>query len=164
MNNNKFLAFMAISLLIAALIFSSYPKIDVFGRSNTKGPVDCRPYNSGKKTQCCQETTNSAGELIHERCTDCDNTNPPSNCGKPYGFRPTTGGTFATGENTTAGVQGSIHNPSPTLGNANIPPRGGEVIEPGPKTSKGNDANVPPANGGELIKNDNNNNDNSHSP
>jgi hypothetical protein len=55
----------------------------------------------------------------HGVCTNCDNTNPPSNCG--------------TRDVWLTGAEGSIHNPPPNLGNANVPSTvgdGARIAEP----------------------------------
>ena len=76
---SKLLIFVVISLLVIALICSSYSRSDVFAKGKvTRGSLDCSSPTFGREV-CCQDETDSQGIVIRW-CTVCDATSPPSNC------------------------------------------------------------------------------------
>jgi hypothetical protein len=76
---SKPLVIVVISLLVIALIFSSYSRSDVFAKGKvTTGSLDCSSGENGRE-MCCQDETGSQGIVIRW-CTICDATSPPSNC------------------------------------------------------------------------------------
>jgi hypothetical protein len=75
---SKPLVIVVISLLVIALIYSSFSRSDVFAKGVTRGSLDCTSGINGREV-CCQDETGSQGIVIRW-CTVCDATSPPSNC------------------------------------------------------------------------------------
>jgi hypothetical protein len=82
MFGNKHVTFIFVSSLVITLVFSWSSESIVFARIN-KGPVRCavniyKPHT----TTCCQTT--SGNNILITYCTDCKDTEPPSDCGPRY--------------------------------------------------------------------------------
>ena len=118
-----------LTLFAITLIYS--PSINNHGlaKPNTKSAISCtyihNPGQAATKVYCSQSEYNGDGEEIHEYCTLCDNTQPPSNCsprsdtyvGPCRNYRE--GGVIDPGKGP------------PKNKDSNIPPRGGGFVEPG---------------------------------
>jgi len=134
-----------ISLLVIALIFSSYSRSDVFAKGKvTTGSLDCTSGINGRE-MCCQDETGSQGIVIRW-CTICDATSPPSNCTPRFnsgsipitppksndGGSPKDSGVLPQG---TTPPESSVNNP-PT--NDNNPPTKDQGKQAGNSSGSGN--------------------------
>lgn len=66
-------------------------------QNRKKGPITCgvNIWTNRQSVQCCQRSTDNKIEIT--TCTDCNNTNPPSNCGPPYTVRGESGNSTVGG-------------------------------------------------------------------
>jgi|SRR6187200_1411198 hypothetical protein len=129
----NYLIFVVISLLVAALIYSSYSSLDVFARPKPNyTTIEChkaRESSTGPTSnqyKCCYGEVNSKGAIQHWYCADCTKKADSS---------------FACGDYTEVFR-------SPTTGQANFP-QGGGVIEQ-PPTPKKHAGTVPPEGAGTI--------------
>jgi hypothetical protein len=87
-SSKKTVVLVVIPFLLVMLICSLVSKPVVFADVK-KGPIGCTPNkNPGNVAKpglitCCQTTTDSEG-IETTKCTVCDDTQPPSNCTKPF--------------------------------------------------------------------------------
>jgi hypothetical protein len=124
------MAFVTLTFLAISLIYGPSISIKVFADYKSPLGYSCKDVPTTTKTICCQKIGKDGW------CTECDNTSPPSNC------------TDRCNEKDLPMC--FPENKRPQLGNANVPPTGGAIVEPGPKAPKNPDANVPPS-GGEAL-------------
>jgi hypothetical protein len=131
-NNREGAILMVIPLLAIILIFSSSATYDTFALEKSSirciGKGNETPF---KQVSCCQTWTYRGGlEIVY--CTDCDNTNPPSNCGPRYTSReglplppiqPNGNLTFTQSNNTnnTKPSSGLLNGRVPTTNTLNAP-------------------------------------------
>jgi hypothetical protein len=108
--NNKRLIIGVVSLLIVALVYSSFPKSYVAFAAITYGDISCSGEGSLYLVRCCQTQTDDEG-IETEWCTWCDNTSPPSNCSPRYqvghAVAPPSPQTGTCPENTALDAQGN---------------------------------------------------------
>lgn len=119
-----------ISILAGSLFYSSVSTFHVFAKPR-KSSIECFPISGGPYqpidlVECCQTTTYDDGLEI-QKCTQCENTDPPSICSKPYTVPPrtTVGGVLPppTGNNTITLPPGNIIK-GPPISNATGTPSG----------------------------------------
>ena len=132
--------FVVISLLVVALIYSSYSSLDVFARPKPNyTTIECnkaRQSSTGPASnqyKCCYGEVNSQGAIQHWYCADCTKKADSS---------------FACGDYTEVFR-------SPTTGQANVP-QGGGVLEQ-PPTPKKHGGTVLPKGGGAIEQPQSNN-------
>jgi hypothetical protein len=84
--NNKRLIIGVVSLLIVALVYSSFPKsyMAFASQSSSINPIKCEVQDNPAFIECCRTSSRGPGDIEIHWCTMCDNTNPPSNCGQRY--------------------------------------------------------------------------------
>lgn len=123
----NFVIFVVISLLVLALIYSSYSSLDVFARPKPNyTTIEChkaRESSTGptaNQYKCCYGEVNSKGAILHWYCADCTKKADSS---------------FACGDYTEAFR-------SPTTGQANIP-QGGVLEQPQSKHSPKDNTKLP---------------------
>jgi len=135
--------FVVISVLAVSIFYSSVSTFHVFAKPR-KSSIDCFPISSGPGAPidfvtCCQTTTYDDGIEI-QKCTDCQNTDPPSICSPPYTVPPrqTVGGVLPPpiGNNTV--TKGGVLAPPTDNNTVTLPP--GSIIK-GPPLS--NNAGTP---------------------
>jgi hypothetical protein len=85
---SKSVVLVIVSFLLVTLIYSSVTKFNVFALKKYVGEIACFPkgalyLSEATQVTCCQNTYYQDG-LVIRYCTDCDNTQPPSNCGPRY--------------------------------------------------------------------------------
>jgi hypothetical protein len=114
-----------VSFLFVVLICSS---TSASAKIIKQGPISCNPVRGGGGyfVTCCQDFTYSNG-VTKTYCTDCDNTQPPSNCSQRY--EALVGGASSTGLRNPAGNA----LPPPGNGTSTLPP--GNIIKVLPGTT-----------------------------
>ena len=86
--NKEHVTLALVSFLLVTLI-CGFASMHIVFADVKKGPIGCTPNkNPGNVAKpglitCCQTTTDSEG-IETTKCTVCDDTQPPSNCTRPF--------------------------------------------------------------------------------
>lgn len=109
--------------LIISLCWSNGQTSSVFGKPKGHfGDLLCLDHNGDPKipegqVRCCQNEYDSNNRVIHDWCTTCANTNPPSNCSPREDILK-----FTTSGETHGSTGGLSTLPSDSGGNTNRNP------------------------------------------
>jgi hypothetical protein len=90
MSSSKEAVIVVVISFLAVILICSLVSMPIVFAAVKKGPISCNPVGKGGGAPggaglilCCQTTTDSEG-IETTKCTTCDDTQPPSNCGTPF--------------------------------------------------------------------------------